>query len=1003
MSFFYNQTIYAIPIYEDMNVTIKDVFVYKDTATITSNTNMIQSCIFETNSKYTIFYDPKDVQIAVSSSSTLSVSQISSATIYSLEEFKDTDGNAFDYRKKTFNIGSTSYIYAFYVKVDGSPFFVSNAYRVTSGQVRVQTKVEMYDSPLNIELGTANLNAYRVAYEAIEDDETITSEVEKTNRKRAVYVMLQLMECGILSHLNTTDTITYGSNGARPDNMNATNYDIKQCIKAINYYHQESPIYNCSCDCAATIIYFDRFSIFRLAYSIAYDFTVSEKINDGSGLINLFESNYKAEEYYQYTSEYMDKTFNEKEENNHIRPGDIMASFRHNYSRTIINVEGSDKLVYYYEETEAVRQSDIYDETSFAMYIGAKDNKIYFASREYYQDLEDVFVTDDYQHLLEDGDIDDGLTYQENDTYQKFTHGEGVGSQYNGKKTGYYSLNASTYVEEVDEAGYFYYGTRTYYYKYGGYYFVAGTFVSTMNAFKEAAQAINDSRKATYDTLKAKWDTDYAAIVKAWQDYNADQAVKATWDAWNALSEEEKKNTTEPPKPTGVAKPSKTVEQWLNENEHPSVVYISGSQIVSESFAKDYVCDYVDQDVPGYTYDLTRYTIIPDGEGWRFTKANDYTYREFGKFYYYEEGKQYYTLVSNGYGFDRVKLSSINTSYYSGYDFENDLSTEAFWIIYGGIGINRVFTRWTSFMRFDNLSGGIEYYDDIISDGLSDRVVMGGGSYPNGLPTSVGGLPGGGFTGAPLGTAVSSIYITTPLTNIELKGDYEDLFMETSKRCSNDIPRLTLIKIALQILQVGIKYQYAIHKYAYTDGGYYDNKLYDGLATFPNFCYKTNNSNRKCLNPGNCSDCYGKTKVYYDLKTTIEILNSNTKIYTDCFGFVRLAYSMMGWHLNSQNPREYSDIYGDRGAYVTNSFKDAAEIVTLKPGVCIQDYGGSRAADRHVALYLYTEEDGTTVHWIDQGGIYQYDTSYIYDSEKNRYCITDGDYIFNRRIDWVNS
>lgn len=997
------KTVYAIPIYEDMNVSIKDIFVYKDEATITSNTNMIQSCVFETNSQYTVFYDPRDVKVAVASSSTLGVNNVKSnssqilglstiakdAVTYS---FAPDESKIFDYNKATFTFSGTKYVYVFYEKFDGTPFFMSNAYRITSGQVRVQTKVEMYDSPINIKLSDANLDAYRVAYEAIEDDEDLSLQ-EKTNRKRVVYIMLQLMECMCLNHLNTTEVITYGSGGQWPDNASASQYSISECIRAINYYHQSTPIVDGSF--VARQVYFDMFSIYRLAYSLAYEYTRSEKLNPGVGLKALYGTTNLPSQFYMYSQTYVTHVFDETKDN-HLRPGDIMVSYRHDYSRTIHNVEGDEKLVYYYEPDESGSYISVNSSAEFAMYIGAKNDEIYLADRAYYQSAEEVYKTKNYQHLEEK---DDGSIFQENDTYEKFTHE---------LDSGYYTLNptsVSNTVKLVDENGFFVFNNqKTGLYKYGGYYFDSTTFENSWKAYKEYVESTNKVRQEAYDTAHALWVDQKSDLQTAWSNWeNYDRLYKQYQqdiEKWNNLTDDQKEGQTRPLPPTPIyTKPSQTVAQWLAANPEPTLERITEG----ESYYKDYVCGYITQDQVK-KYNLTRYSIFSVGgksDGQYMAQDDKPTSRQYGVFYPYQKDEQYYKLNSST--LERIKLSIIDKSYYTGYDNQNYSFAESWWLVCSAL--NTVYTRWASFFNSSTyLNGGIEFIDGSFTTG-NDGVVMGGGSYPDGLPEDVGGIAppssgsGGGYTGAVLGTEVDPDTIASPLNN-PLEGKYRQWFLETSKRCSDDIKRLTLVKIALQILQRGIIYQYAIHKYS---------EKFNGLSNKPNYCNNTNNKHRYCDISG-CTNCYQYKKVDYNLSTTINILNAgkvfgyyrewnnNTDygvIFTDCFGFVRLSHAAMGYFLSPDSPRSNTSVYEWGGSY-EGSPHTSTSLSTLKVGTCIQDRL-TGPGDRHVAMYLYTGDDGT-VYYIDQGGLC---TAKFKKGSDNKYTITDGNYRFNTYIDYV--
>ena len=61
------RTTYAIPLYEEIGLTISTVNYNSSSreVTLTSNTNMINSTVFELNSNHTIFYNPQDVRVVV--------------------------------------------------------------------------------------------------------------------------------------------------------------------------------------------------------------------------------------------------------------------------------------------------------------------------------------------------------------------------------------------------------------------------------------------------------------------------------------------------------------------------------------------------------------------------------------------------------------------------------------------------------------------------------------------------------------------------------------------------------------------------------------------------------------------------------------------------------------------------------------------------------------------------------------------------------------------------
>lgn len=188
--------------------------------------------------------------------------------------------------------------------------------------------------------------------------------------------------------------------------------------------------------------------------------------------------------------------------------------------------------------------------------------------------------------------------------------------------------------------------------------------------------------------------------------------------------------------------------------------------------------------------------------------------------------------------------------------------------------------------------------------------------------------------------STSSEDIPSALT-IKLSGEYLDAFKQASKTIStSDTKSLTLIKVGLQILQSKtIKYENALHFYSldYTSSG-----------------------------------ASAKAKTY-SLKNCINRINNGERIYTDCFGFVRLVHSITCYTINNNSPESVSGIsglYGWKGAY--SEGKNITSINSIKSGAVIYDTKTGRDAgyssnNRHVAMYLYANSN--TVFYMDQGGI----------------------------------
>ena len=197
---------------------------------------------------------------------------------------------------------------------------------------------------------------------------------------------------------------------------------------------------------------------------------------------------------------------------------------------------------------------------------------------------------------------------------------------------------------------------------------------------------------------------------------------------------------------------------------------------------------------------------------------------------------------------------------------------------------------------------------------------------------------------------------------INLSGTYLDAFNNAVKTVDkSDTKSQILLKVGLQILQSKtINYENELHFYSLS----YTNSASEKAAT------------------------------KYDLKDTINRINAKQYIYTDCFGFVRLAHSIACYTINSGSPSSVSGLsglYGYKGAYSEGKTFDSMS--KLKSGAVIYDcLTGSGSGNRHVAMYLYT--DGNNVVLMDQSGIR---TGSFYTSEKYIYSEKSSNpYKFNK-------
>lgn len=177
---------------------------------------------------------------------------------------------------------------------------------------------------------------------------------------------------------------------------------------------------------------------------------------------------------------------------------------------------------------------------------------------------------------------------------------------------------------------------------------------------------------------------------------------------------------------------------------------------------------------------------------------------------------------------------------------------------------------------------------------------------------------------------------------IKLTGDYLTAYNKATKSLPiDDKKSRVLIKVGLQILQAKvISYENALHFYSLD--------------------YKASGSQRN--------------KKQYSLLDCINRINEGRYIYTDCFGFVRLAHSIACYTLNNKNPEDVSGLnglYGYKGAY--SQGKTYNTMQGFKPGAVIYDCltgldAGYSSGDRHVAMYLF--RNGTEVVYMDQSGLH---------------------------------
>ncbi len=1054
-------TVHAIPIYEEIKLEINDIYgksssQTKTKITITSNTNMIHSTVFETGSQYTIYYDPKDVKIAIYGNANLTIPQLTTLSASVLEKYKldlipkfTTSGASnqyFDYCKKVIELTGTKYVYLYYNKYGSNsdnPFYMSDAHEIPAGYNNTSVLIDMFFSPLEIALDEDNVLIYEIVSEYIDDKYPITTkEVENTNRKRLMYIMLQLSQLSsdfLEQRISKDPPIYFTENGTKPNIVSSHNFSVGACIDAINYH-----IKNITDSNVAHKIYYDEFSLFRLAYSIAYAFTTDQKINDGAGLSELFGKNNWTDKYAGY-DDLVTATMKETS-STALGPGDFLKSDR--VKKTVNDVLGSDKTIY----VENTSQGD----EEYAMFIGKINGVIYYF--DFNGQIQTATIYDD------ESSRNDGKEY--------FTHQ---------METGYYHINPEGHDgrQKIGIWNTSLQGNQTlnvYNARNGDYFALYSGITSGV-----ITNITDIPHKSSLVKLVYYEGHFYNIYEKQIQEYK--DLTYLSYRNWDSI-------------PDSIMKPA----EWGVDGYSAPSDYGAVSGLVSKNYQISYYSNSLgDTSIKQFT-PLTKYSIVQNGDKYNLEDENGRIV--YGPFYFYEQGKDYYkyecTTSSKSTGFYSSNIqvtpaytngeyfkyngsesftvgsSQYSLMYYNGYYYNiydsavsqyksYDLET---WKYNGGFQYNYVpdyekiikniidnkkvvYTISTGEQREQTLNMVYRYvlsesgdgskmftlYKERISDGYFDTnfnignfkytiqgvhcyeggdIVSSGAGYDdNGNYWIIGGYGKNlkvftrwksffntatqgklvNYTSAvdmpSVGGAVNPEDIVTPLT-FELNSTYKIYFMNASAQLdSNDIDygkNLVLLKVALQIRQ--------LNPITWDDGYHY--YMIGGKDK-----YNTTHAN------------HGE-KAFYDLEDCIDNLNKigngelsagGYRHYTDCFGFMRLSYSIAAYHFDSENPANVSglgSVYTSKyeghtpGGYGGSEMKNPDDISKLKPGCAIYDritytsdgepYGGNR----HVAMYLYTKENGEIVY-LDQSWTIT-DATYEFVANVNEFPVVSGTY-----------
>lgn len=418
-----NTTVYAIPIYEDVSLKFTgEVNAYNGNVTITSNRNMIQSNVFETNSNYTIYYNPKDVRVAISSSSTkptltqlanyysyLNSNTATNNRYFTLDEVVRGDSDNSDsivqvYGMKNIKVNSSFYLYLYYVK-NGVPFYVSSNYLyVYQSKNTRDVKIDIYDSPLDVDLNSTNLNYYYAAADKID----VLGETDENtyNRKKLIYIALQLLQTGLIEiDTEKNADYLYGFNDANftvdVGNSGGGNYDVTSAVSLINNIQNGITSTN--------KIHTDQAGFFRLIYTLAYYYTDKQKIYSSNGLRALFGNiGQTALSFDNIDSTLNASSFTDKA----IKPGDILKDDRSAKTFVIEDVYNANSNV----------TINLVENVGFTMFLYSTSTYIYYLTET---GIKFSSVSTDFKKFSEDKN--------DNNKYEYFEVGEGDG--------GYFGLN----------------------------------------------------------------------------------------------------------------------------------------------------------------------------------------------------------------------------------------------------------------------------------------------------------------------------------------------------------------------------------------------------------------------------------------------------------------------------------------------------------------------------------------------------------------------------------
>lgn len=509
---------YAIPIYEKFELSIDAVNIKGGTLTLTTNSNMISSNVFDaTNNQYTVYYDPlKDLRVGVTSDASASLAtltklggltssstNLSSSTSgyynftemqkggYDVNSGESDDANNvpvhdYGYLKFKFDGSGSTRIYLYYVNRSGVAIYSSSYLYVHGTETEIQAsigntkaKIEPYDSPLDIDLGSDYQEIYE---EACKEIETYESNPDyQSQRELLIYIALQIAQSHKIIVNSSVSDLTNAENQFILRFNDIQNNDRYATVLSTTKY---------------TRVYVkDEIDFFKLVYSIAEYYVLSQYgSEDARNIPTLKKSTEAQNNTYKYILSYSYDTSNSTQYKHlnsteslnstslGVKAGDIMKADK-SVATTVYNVvTGESKTVY---RTDDNLENNI----SMAMFVCGRDSETPYI----------IEVSGSVVCRQVTNDIN-------NDAYAKFQstaptgYYEYINGPFTSGKNGYY-LEERVFIEDIGYLGcicYYSSGTTTVYVKRNGYAYLKSVYIAADTAAKPVAEGAAATAKENY-------------------------------------------------------------------------------------------------------------------------------------------------------------------------------------------------------------------------------------------------------------------------------------------------------------------------------------------------------------------------------------------------------------------------------------------------------------------------------------------------------------------------